>query len=382
MSLINTTSELDELCNHLSNADFVTVDTEFHRESTYWPLLCLIQVGGPDKSYCIDTLNNDIDLTSLYKLLVNPKVIKVFHAARQDIEIFHHQANLIPTPLFDTQIAAMVCGFGESVGYETLVSKIIKINIDKSQRFTDWTRRPLTKKQLSYAISDVEHLREVFKELSIRLDKNKRIDWLKDEMEILTNPQTYNLNPNDAWKRIKSRDKKPRFLAVLRELAGWRESEAQKQNVPRRRIVKDEVLVELANLKPPDDQAIAQTRLSKFLVKSKYKEDILHAIRIGKKTPEDDCPKVIQKNKLEVGIGSVVELLKVLLKARSEQHNVAVKLIASVNDLQLIASDDEANVPSLKGWRREIFGEDAIKLKHGELSISISENKKIMTKTS
>ena len=382
MSLINTTSELDELCNHLSNADFVTVDTEFHRESTYWPLLCLIQVGGPDKSYCIDTLSNDIDLTSLYKLLVNPKVIKVFHAARQDIEIFHHQANLIPTPIFDTQIAAMVCGFGESVGYETLVSKIIKINIDKSQRFTDWTRRPLTKKQLSYAISDVEHLREVFKELSIRLDKNKRIDWLKDEMEILTNPLTYNLNPNDAWKRIKSRDKKPRFLAVLRELAGWREEEAQKQNVPRRRIVKDEVLVELANLKPPDDQAIAQTRLSKFLVKSKYKEDILYAIEKGQKTPEADCPKVVQKNKLEVGIGSVVELLKVLLKARSEQHNVAVKLIASVNDLQLIASDDEANVPSLKGWRREIFGEDAIKLKHGELSISISENKKIMTKTS
>ena len=382
MSLINTTSELDELCNHLSNADFVTVDTEFHRESTYWPLLCLIQVGGPDKSYCIDTLSNDIDLTSLYKLLVNPKVIKVFHAARQDIEIFHHQANLIPTPIFDTQIAAMVCGFGESVGYETLVSKIIKINIDKSQRFTDWTRRPLTKKQLSYAISDVEHLREVFKELSIRLDKNKRIDWLKDEMEILTNPLTYNLNPNDAWKRIKSRDKKPRFLAVLRELAGWREEEAQKQNVPRRRIVKDEVLVELANLKPPDDQAIAQTRLSKFLVKSKYKEDILNAIEIGKKTPEADCPKVVQKNKLEVGIGSVVELLKVLLKARSEQHNVAVKLIASVNDLQLIASDDEANVPSLKGWRREIFGEDAIKLKHGELSISISENKKIITKNS
>ena len=382
MSLINTTSELDELCNHLSNADFVTVDTEFHRESTYWPLLCLIQVGGPDKSYCIDTLSNDIDLTSLYKLLVNPKVIKVFHAARQDIEIFHHQANLIPTPIFDTQIAAMVCGFGESVGYETLVSKIIKINIDKSQRFTDWTRRPLTKKQLSYAISDVEHLREVFKELSIRLDKNKRIDWLKDEMEILTNPLTYNLNPNDAWKRIKSRDKKPRFLAVLRELAGWREEEAQKQNVPRRRIVKDEVLVELANLKPPNDQAIAQTRLSKFLVKSKYKEDILNAIEIGKKTPEADCPKVVQKNKLEVGIGSVVELLKVLLKARSEQHNVAVKLIASVNDLQLIASDDEANVPSLKGWRREIFGEDAIKLKHGELSISISENKKIITKNS
>ena len=382
MSLINTTSELDELCNHLSNADFVTVDTEFHRESTYWPLLCLIQVGGPDKSYCIDTLSNDIDLTSLYKLLVNPKVIKVFHAARQDIEIFHHQANLIPTPIFDTQIAAMVCGFGESVGYETLVSKIIKINIDKSQRFTDWTRRPLTKKQLSYAISDVEHLREVFKELSIRLDKNKRIDWLKDEMEILTNPLTYNLNPNDAWKRIKSRDKKPRFLAVLRELAGWREEEAQKQNVPRRRIVKDEVLVELANLKPPNDQAIAQTRLSKFLVKSKYKEDILYAIEKGQKTPEADCPKVVQKNKLEVGIGSVVELLKVLLKARSEQHNVAVKLIASVNDLQLIASDDEANVPSLKGWRREIFGEDAIKLKHGELSISISENKKIMTKTS
>ncbi|MEE2705095.1 MAG: ribonuclease D [Pseudomonadota bacterium] len=382
MSLINTTTELNELCDHLLDADFVTVDTEFHRESTYWPLLCLIQLGGPNQSYCIDTLSDNIDLTSLYKLLVNPKVIKVFHAARQDIEIFHHQANLIPTPIFDTQIAAMVCGFGESVGYETLVSKIVKINIDKSQRFTDWTRRPLSKKQLSYAVSDVEYLKEVYIDLQKKLEKNKRIEWLKDEIEILTNPKTYNLNPNDAWKRIKSRDKKPRFLSVLRELAAWREIEAQTQNIPRRRIVKDEVLVELANLKPYNDETIGQTRLSKFLVKSRYKEGVLKAIKLGKERPDADSPQITQKDKLEVGIGPIVELLKVLLKARSEQHNVAVKLIASVSDLQLIASDDEADVPSLRGWRRDIFGEDALKLKRGELSISISVDNKIITKPS
>ncbi len=266
--------------------------------------------------------------------------------------------------------------------YETLVSKIVKINIDKSQRFTDWTRRPLSKKQLSYAVSDVEYLKEVYIDLQKKLEKNKRIEWLKDEIEILTNPKTYNLNPNDAWKRIKSRDKKPRFLSVLRELAAWREIEAQTQNIPRRRIVKDEVLVELANLKPYNDETIGQTRLSKFLVKSRYKEGVLKAIKLGKERPDADCPQITQKDKLEVGIGPIVELLKVLLKARSEQHNVAVKLIASVSDLQLIASDDEADVPSLRGWRRDIFGEDALKLKRGELSISISVDNKIITKPS
>ena len=380
MNLINNTDELNDLCNKLSQAEFVTVDTEFHRESTYWPLLCLIQLAGPNHSACIDTLSPELDLKPLFQLLINPNVTKVFHAGRQDLEIFYHKGNIIPKPIFDTQIAAMVCGFGESVGYETLVSKLTKTTVDKSQRFTDWTRRPLTKKQLEYAISDVTYLRDIYITLDKKLKSNGRFDWLKNEIDILTNPETYNLDPENAWKRIKSRDKKPRFLAVLKELAGWREKEAQKQNVPRRRIVKDEILTELAILKPINDETINQTRLSKFIVKSKYKNDILAAINHGKSVPEIDCPKIKTSTKLESGIGPTVDLLKVLLKIKCEEYDVAIKLIASVNDLQLIASDDEAEVPALKGWRRSLFGEDALKLKHGKLSISISENNKIITK--
>ncbi len=376
MELITSTADLAVFCSQLSSTDFVTVDTEFHRETTYWPLLCLIQLAGPDDAYCIDALAEDLDLKPLYELFNNAEVVKVFHAARQDLEIFYHQAGLIPAPLFDSQVAAMVCGFGESVGYETLVMKLANAKIDKSQRFTDWSRRPLSDKQLKYALADVTHLREVYSFLRAKLDQTSRSHWVVEEMETLTNPATYALEPDQAWHRIKSRDKKPRFLAVLKEVAAWRERTAQTQNVPRRRVAKDNVLVELAALTPTSERALSQTRLSKQFSKSKYAKGMLEAVMRGLDMPEKDCPRVARSPDKPAGLGSVVDLLKVLLKARCETHEVALKLVATVDDLEKIAMDDHADVPALTGWRRELFGADALKLKHGHLALALSEDSK------
>ncbi len=374
MELITSTADLSALCQRLSSAEFVTVDTEFHRETTYWPLLCLIQIAGSDEAHCIDALAADLDLAPLYDLFGNRDVIKVFHAARQDLEIFFHKAGLIPAPLFDSQVAAMVCGFGESVGYETLVAKLAKAKIDKSQRFTDWSRRPLSKKQLTYALADVTHLREIYTRLKETLEKTNRFHWVAEEMETLTNPKTYALDPDEAWRRIKSRDKRPRFLGVLKEVAAWRERTAQKQDIPRRRVAKDDVLIELAALTPTSEKALSQTRLSRHFARGKYTKGIIEAIEKGLETPESTLPRVARPPDKPAGLGSVIDLLKVLLKARCEAHNVAQKLVATVDDLERIAMDDHADVPALSGWRRDLFGEDAIKLKHGHLALALSED--------
>lgn len=376
MDLITTTADLSALCQRLSSAEFVTVDTEFHRETTYWPLLCLVQVGGPDEAHCIDPLAEGIDLSPLYDLFRNENVVKVFHAARQDLEIFYHKADLIPAPLFDSQVAAMVCGFGDSVGYETLVSKLTNARIDKSQRFTDWSRRPLSEKQVEYALADVVHLRDVYVHLKAQLESSKRSAWVSEEMEILTNPETYDLTPEDSWRRLKSREKKPRFLAILKEVAAWRERTAQEQNTPRRRVIKDDALIELASLKPKDENALGQTRLSKHLARSKHARSVLAAIKRGIEMPDSDCPKLPRAPDKPSGLGPVIDLLKVLLKARCETNDVALKLVATVDDLEKIAIDDDADVPALRGWRRQLFGEDAIKLKHGQLALSLSKSGK------
>ena len=376
MELITSSADLAAFCSRLSSADFVTVDTEFHRETTYWPLLCLIQLAGPDEAYCIDALAPDLDFAPLYELFNNTAVVKVFHAARQDVEIFYHQAGLIPAPLFDSQVAAMVCGFGESVGYETLVMKLANEKIDKSQRFTDWSRRPLSDKQLKYALADVTHLRQIYTSLKAKLDQSQRAHWVAEEMETLTNPATYALEPDLAWRRIKSRDKKPRFLAVLKEVAAWRERTAQAQNVPRRRVAKDDVLVELAALTPTSERALSQTRLSRQFSKSKHASGMIDAVKRGLDTPEKDCPRVPRAPDKPAGLGSVVDLLKVLLKARCETHEVALKLVATVDDLEKIAMDDNADVSALSGWRRDLFGADALKLKHGLLALALSEDSK------
>ena len=373
MELITTTADLSALCTRLSSAEFVTVDTEFHRETTYWPLLCLIQVAGPDEAHCIDALAEGLDLTPLYDLFRNTSVAKVFHAARQDLEIFYHKAGLIPAPLFDSQVAAMVCGFGESVGYETLVTRLAKARIDKSQRFTDWSRRPLTEKQLNYALADVTHLRTIYTKLKAKLDKTCRNSWVEEEMATLTNPATYELNPDDAWKRVKSREKKPRFLAILKEVTAWRERAAQSQNVPRRRIIKDDALVELAALKPNSEKALSQTRLSKHFARSKYATDILAAVKRGQDIPDDACPTLPPPLEKPPGLGPMIDLLKVLLKARCEANDVALKLVATVDDLERIACDDDADVAALHGWRRDLFGNDALRLKHGKIALALAD---------
>ncbi|MGE4062970.1 MAG: ribonuclease D [Rhodospirillaceae bacterium] len=377
MPLITDTSALSALCDRLNQTEFVTVDTEFMRETTYWAKLCLVQVAGPDEAYCIDPLANGINLKPLYDLLANPKVLKVFHAGRQDLEIFYTATTQVPTPIFDTQIAAMVCGFGDQVGYETLVSKLAGAHLDKSQRFTDWSQRPLTERQVKYALGDVTHLRKVYAALSKKLEKSGRLPWLQEETDTLTDPATYRVEPREAWRRIRARTRAPRLLCVLRELAAWRELTAQAMDMPRQRVAKDDALLELAASMPVTADDIKRSRLAKSLASGKYVDGVLAAIAKGRSIPESDCPKPDrQDNGDNPAPRAIVELLKLLLKTKADRHHVAQRLIATSDDVEAIALADDADVPALHGWRRELFGEDALKLKHGKLAIGLSANGK------
>lgn len=377
MSLITDSAALEALCGRLAKADFVTVDTEFMRETTYWAKLCLVQVAGPDEAHCIDPLADGINLKPLYDLLANPQVLKVFHAGRQDLEIFYTATTTVPTPVFDSQVAAMVCGFGDQVGYETLVSKLAGANLDKSQRFTDWSQRPLSDRQIKYALGDVTYLRKVYTELSRMLDSSGRRAWLEEEVAVLTDPATYRVDPRDSWQRIRARTRSRRLLCVLRELAAWRELTAQAMNMPRQRVAKDDALLELAANMPVTVDDIKRTRLAKPLASGKYVEGVLAAVAKGRAVPENECPVVERDNGWEAAASrGVVELLKLLLKARSETHHVAQRLIATSDDVEAIALSDTADVPALHGWRRELFGEDALKLKHGKLAIGLSADGK------
>jgi len=370
MPMIANTQELTAFCARLSSAPYITVDTEFMREKTYFPQLCLVQVAGPDEARAIDPLAPDIDLAPLFELLANPKVIKVFHAARQDIEIFLHLSGAVPQPLFDTQVAAMVCGFGDSVGYETLASQLAKARIDKSMRFTDWSLRPLTDKQVQYALADVTHLRVVYEKLLRKLERNGRLEWLSEEMGALSEPGTYRTNPEDAWRRLKPRSSSPKFLAVLKELAAWREREAQERDIPRQRMLRDETLMEIAAHHPADTNELGRTRgLGKGLVEGKMGVALLEAVKRGLALPEDQIPKPPERVELPRGLGPVVDLLKVLLKMKCDEHGVAQKLVANTADVEAIAASDDSDVPALHGWRRELFGEDALALKHGRLGL-------------
>jgi len=371
MEIITTTAALETACGHLASASYITVDTEFMRDSTYWPILCLIQVAGPRHEYIIDPLAEGIDLTLFYELMTNRDVIKVFHAARQDIEIFYHEARAIPDPLFDSQVAAMVCGFGESVGYETLVRKLASGKVDKSSRFTDWSRRPLTEKQLNYAIADVTHLRKIYDVLARQIAENERVAWVGEEMAILQNPETYALRPEAAWKRLKMRVKGRKAVGVLMDVAAWRERQAQERNMPRNRIMKDDALFELANQQPKDLKGLDNLRaVPRGFSNSRSAPSLLEAIQSGLNRNEADLPDIEDPRPLPSGIGPLVELLKVLLKMRSDEHNVAPKLIATVSDLEQIAAFEDAEVNALSGWRHEIFGRDALALKKGKLAIS------------
>lgn len=369
--LITDSAEAAAYCARLATAAYITVDTEFMRESTYWPVLCLVQLGGPDDAAAIDPLAPGMDLQPVYDLLANPKVLKVFHAARQDVEIFHHQAGQVPTPLFDTQVAAMVCGFGDSVGYEALVTKLTKARIDKTSRFTDWSRRPLTDRQIAYALADVVHLRPVYEALHAMLVQSGREHWLEEEMAVLTNPATYETQPENAWMRLKPRSTDPKFLAVLREIAAWREREAQKRDLPRGRLLRDDAVMEIAAHAPKSVEELGRTRgLSKAMADGWQGTDILKAVERGLALPRDQRPQLPPRPQLPNGAGPLIELLKVLLKAKCDDHGVAGKLVASSADLERIATDPAADVPALRGWRRDLFGEHALALKAGRIALA------------
>ena len=370
--LITTTDDLAALCKRLATAEFVTVDTEFIRETTFWPKLCLAQLAGPDEAVAIDAVAPGIDLAPLFELLADTSVIKVFHAARQDIEIFHHLDGRIPTPLFDSQVAAMVCGFGDSVSYAALAAKLAKVRIDKSSRFTDWAHRPLSPRQLTYAIDDVRYLRVIYERLAKRLEKTGRAGWVVEEMAVLNDPEIYQQRPEIAWRRIKSRSTDGRFLAVLREVAAWREREAQTRDLPRNRVLRDEALLEIASRAPANVAELARTRgLGRKLAEGSMGAKLLAAIEAGLAVPESDWPRVKTPKPPPRGVGPVVELLKVLLKMRCEENDVAQRLVANTADLERIACGDADEVRALRGWRREVFGEDALALRAGELALSV-----------
>jgi ribonuclease D len=354
---------------------FVTVDTEFLRETTYYPLLCVAQMASPDEAVVIDTLAPGIDLSPFFALLADENIIKVFHAARQDIEIVWNMAGKIPHPIFDTQVAAMVLGYGDSISYDQLVQRITGDQLDKSNRFTDWTRRPLSDAQISYAMSDVTHLRDVYLKLDADLHKRDRSSWVEAEMGVLTSPETYRGDPERAWERLKSRVRKPKDLAVLIEIAAWREREAQTRDVPRSRVLKDEVVGDIAVQAPTTVDRLGTLRsLPKGFERSRWGEQIVEAVKRGLERDPKTLPR-LERFRAAPNGAATVELLKVLLRMTAERHAVAAKVIATVDELERIAADDEADVPALKGWRRELFGEKALALKHGKLALAVDKGR-------
>jgi ribonuclease D len=378
MHLISTTEDLAAACARLAAHDFVAVDTEFLRETTFWPKLCVAQLAGPDTAVIVDALAPGLDMKPFLDLMRDENVVKVFHSGRQDIEIVFNLGGFVPHPVFDTQVAAMVCGFGDSISYDQLVQRICGHHIDKSSRFTDWTRRPLTPKQYDYALSDVTHLRDVYHFLKKRLEEQDRAHWVAEEMEVLTSTETYDLKPENAWERLKLRIRKPIELAVLKELAAWREREARNRDVPRSRILKDDALYEIAADQPKDAAALSNLRsLSKGFERSRAGEEILACVARAQAIPRDKLPPVPKGKPMPDGASAAVDLMKVLLKLVCEQNGVASKVVATVDELETIAADDEADVGVLKGWRRELFGERALELKHGRLALSFDGRKVI-----
>lgn len=376
MAVIADSTSLTKFCDRLIKSLYITVDTEFMRDQTYWPRLCLVQIANDHEAAAIDTLAKGIDITPLLNLLTNPRILKIFHAARQDLEIFYRLMGRLPSPIFDTQIAAMVCGFGDSAGYDTLVRKLTDETIDKSSRFTDWALRPLSQRQINYALGDVTHLRQVYIKLNEMLGQNNRHNWMDEELSILRDTKNYTFAPEDAWRRIKYRAPKPRFLAILKEVAAWREIEAQNKDIPRNRIVRDESLIEISHHAPKTINDLSRARgLSLKKAEGSLGKALLNAVKAGLNVPSENLPEVKRDAPLPKGIGPITDLLKVLLKLKCEKHDVAQKLIATVNDMEQIAAfGQNANVPALQGWRQEVFGIDALRLRSGQLAMVIKDH--------
>lgn len=373
MKTLTTTRELADFCSDAAGYPYITVDTEFLRERTYYSKLCLIQIAysgeGDENAVLVDPLSADISLEPLYDLFRNEAVVKVFHAARQDLEIFFIDAGVIPKPLFDTQVAAMVCGFGDQVGYETLVRKVAKQSLDKSSRFTDWSRRPLTDAQKTYALADVTHLRVIYEKLAAKLAKNKRAHWVEEELQTLTNPETYITRPEEAWKRVKTRTNSARMLGIVRALAEFREAHAQSKNIPRNRVFKDDALIELASTKP---QSFDDLQRSRLLLREARKGDIakgiLAAVASALALQPEYLPQVDKKEDAPDSNPALSEMLRVLLKAKTEHLGVAAKLVAAASDLDAMAAG-ERNLDMLRGWRAEVFGDEAKRLCQGEIGL-------------
>ncbi|MFA7276612.1 MAG: ribonuclease D [Pseudobdellovibrionaceae bacterium] len=379
MTLITTNAALKDFCAQLQNSPYITVDTEFMREKTYYAKLCLIQVSGADKNAAaIDVLSTEeeLDLTPLWNIIKDERILKVFHAARQDIEIIYTLSGGVPAPLFDSQIAAMVCGYGDQVGYEALVNDICKLKVDKTSQFTDWSRRPLSPKQITYALGDVIHLVDIYESLHKRLEKKGRSHWVLEETSKLLDKRLYEAPPEEAWMRLKLRSPKPRDLAVLKELAAWREIEAQRKDVPRSRIIKDETLLDLTYQKPSSEAELSGIRgISGEMAKSKFGKAVLAAIERGKAIPDSECPQVNITPPLHQKYVPVVEMLKMLLRITSSENDVAARLIASSDDLESFVKEPEADSPLNSGWRHDVFGQEAHELLEGRMALTLDKGK-------
>ena len=375
MTLITDNGSLASACERLSKEVYLSVDTEFMREKTYYPRVCLIQISGKTEAIAVDALSPGINLAPVFQLLNDPAILKVFHACRQDMEIFFHLTKNTPKPVFDTQIAAMVCGYGDAISYDKLVKQLLGIEIDKSSRFTDWSQRPLSNTQLKYALTDVTHLRNVYEKLNKQLRENGRETWLVEELDFVTSTTTYMIDPEKVWLRLKVRSGRPQFLILVQAIAAFREREAQRRDVPRNRVLRDDVLLDIAARAPATPEELAKVRsISANFATSNSGTQILKVISLAKQIPIDQAPKIEKKERKNNQGTAVVELLKVLLKMKAEEHNVAQKLIAATADLEAVAADDMADVAFLKGWRREIFGNDALLLKSGKLGLSINNH--------
>ncbi len=374
MSLITTTTDLDAFVGRARLERYVTIDTEFMRDRTYWPKLCLVQVATREEAVAIDPLAPGMDLAPLCLLLTDAAVLKVFHACRQDLEIFYHLlGRRLPEPVFDTQVAAMVLGLGEEASYESLVSRVAHARLDKSSRFTDWTRRPLTEAQLHYALGDVTHLRVIYERLHERLVAAGRLAWVDEELANLLDPALYEQPPEEAWKRLKLRSREPRFVKLVQELAAWRERAAQRRDLPRNRILRDDLLLELAANRPTSIEDLR--RLSRISLDRQSAAEVVGIVQRVMALPQDELPRLPAPAEKPRGLGPIVELLRVLLKYCAEEYHVAQRLIAATPDLEAIAAGRDAGIPALAGWRRAIFGERALALRRGRIALTVEGRK-------
>ena len=382
MRIVDSTGDLEALTAELAHAPYIALDTEFMRDQTYWPKLCLIQVAAAGIEAIIDPMAEGLDLSTFHALLTNTKIVKVLHAARQDIEIFFHQAGVIPDPLFDSQVAAMVCGFGEAASYETLARKLAHVEIDKSARFTDWSRRPLSGRQLEYALADVTHLRTIYEALSKDLARSHRTSWVEEEIAALRDPNLYRLEPKDAWKRLKARTTSKKFLAILAAVAAWREREAQTRDVPRNRVLKDEAILEIAAHPPEDAAALEHIRaVPRGFGSSRQGKGLLDAIELGKNSPPPEGIEPERPRRKRDPSQSAIDLLKTLLRLRAEEARVAPRLIANADDIERLAAFEDEGVVALHGWREDVFGKDARALREGKLAIALKKGEAVVVET-